>query len=209
MNAKNLVAAFAPLIVFTVVGHLVGDAFVGWVALASAAIAVVVLVAGRRQGIKLITLASVAVFAGLAATALLGGPAGRSLVGTFGTAICALLIGALMLVSVLTVPFTEQYARATVPEQYWSSPTFRSVNKRISAAWGGAVVGIGLSRLVYGALAVATDHQVGTVLRLGLSWGIPIVLIFAALTATKKAAASADDHTASPSASPLRTEQDR
>jgi len=33
-------------------------------------------------------------------------------------------------------PFTLQYAREEVPEQYWSSPSFMRTNQWITAAWG-------------------------------------------------------------------------
>jgi hypothetical protein len=187
VNPSKLAPTFAPLILFTLAGHLLGPDVVGWAALASAALALAVLVVGRHDGVKLVTLSSAAVFGGLAALALLGGHDAASFVATFGTGVCALLIGSIMLISVVTVPFSEQYARTAVPREYWASPEFRSINKRISAAWAGVVVGIGASRLLYGAVTTS-DAAVNPAVRLVLAWAVPILLVLAGLRYTRRAA---------------------
>ena len=204
MNPKNLILAFSPLVLFTVVGHLLGPLVVGWAALASALLALAILIIGLRHGVKLITAASVIVFGGLAAIALLGGPTGRWFVAVFGSGVCALLIGVVMLISVATVPFTEQYARAVVPREHWGSPGFKAINAKISLAWAGVVSGIGLSRLGYALLVVATHDQVNTLLRLGLSWVVPIVLVIAGLRYTKRLAAADDRHAPDERVDPAR-----
>jgi hypothetical protein len=33
------------------------------------------------------------------------------------------------------LPFTEQYARESVPEQFWSSPRFKAVNRQLTTMW--------------------------------------------------------------------------
>lgn len=190
MKPTNLILAFTPLLLFTLVGHLVGPGLIGWVALTSAAIALLLLLVGIRRGVKLVTAASVAVFSGLAVAALLTGSSGQQLLRDYGSGVCALVIGAIMLVSVPTVPFTEQYARAQVPRQYWTTPHFIAVNKKISLAWAGAVTGIGISRLVYAVLDQRSE-QVEPLLSASLNWGIPVVLVLIALRATKQAAATA------------------
>jgi len=186
MKAKNLVLAFSPLIVFTLSGRLLGAPMIGWAALVSAGLALVILVAGLRDGIKLVTAVSMIVFGALAALALLGGSGGAGIVAQFGSGICALLLGLAMLVSTVTVPFTVSYARASVPREHWESPTFKAVNARLSLVWAGVVIGIGLSRLAYGGLIVATGEQAGPVLRLGLGWGVPIALVLVGLRSTKR-----------------------
>jgi hypothetical protein len=196
LSPSKLALTFSPLVLFTLVGHLLGPDVVGWAALVSAVLAVAILVAGLRDGVKLVTLASAVVFGGLAALALLGGHDAATFVSTYGTGVSALLIGSIMLISVMTVPFTEQYARAVVPREAWASAGFRSVNRRISAVWAGVVVGVGLSRLLYGAVNSSGTH-VGSVTRLVLTWGIPILLVLAGLKYTKQAASQDEQpHTA-------------
>jgi hypothetical protein len=45
-------------------------------------------------------------------------------------------------------PFTEQYARDTVPEEYWGSPEFVRTNYVITGAWAGAFAVMVLADLV-------------------------------------------------------------
>jgi hypothetical protein len=34
--------------------------------------------------------------------------------------------------------FTEQFARESAPKEYWGSPTFKKINRVLSAGWGAA-----------------------------------------------------------------------
>jgi len=79
--------------------------------------------------------------------------------------------------SVALRPFTEQYARESVPQQYWDSPRFHAVNCRISAVWAVAVTVIGIGHLVSGAL---TDYPTSVVIPADvlLNWVVPFGLIW-------------------------------
>lgn len=81
--------------------------------------------------------------------------------------------------------FTAQYARAAVPERYWVTRQFIGINRRASTAWGLAVVGIGASRIVYG--IVVGQGETPSFL---LSWGLPILLVLAAVKYTSRITAS-------------------
>jgi hypothetical protein len=48
----------------------------------------------------------------------------------------AIVIGAVILLLVPVIPFTEQYAKQSVPREEWGSPTFKRVNHGLSVAWG-------------------------------------------------------------------------
>ena len=187
MKPLGLLLAFAPLLLFAVVGHLLGPTAVGWAALASTVLAVIILLAGLRRGVQLVAVACIIAFATLAALALLGGRGGEEFVATFGSGLVALLIGLVMLISVFTVPFTTPYARAAVPQHYWGSPTFNAVNKRISAVWAAVVCGVGISRLTY-AIAATNEANLPAVLGLVLNWVVPIVLIIAGVRYTQAVA---------------------
>lgn len=195
MPSPALVLSFAPFLTFTLLGRVVGPSGVGWVALACAALAVVLILVRRGRGISLVTAASAVVFAALAAVALLGGETAQRFVGYYGGGICGLCLGAVMLNSVLTVPFTESFARTLVPKEEWLTPGFRSVNRRLSIIWAVVVLGIGVSRLVDGALA-ASATPVPLALALVIQWGVPVLLVLWALRATRAAAAQ-DDSTSS------------
>jgi hypothetical protein len=47
-----------------------------------------------------------------------------------------LILGLIILILVPFIPFTEQFARESVPRSQWTSPTFKKINLGLSAAWG-------------------------------------------------------------------------
>jgi hypothetical protein len=47
-----------------------------------------------------------------------------------------LILGLIILILVPFIPFTEQFARESVPRSQWTSPTFKKINLGMSAAWG-------------------------------------------------------------------------
>jgi hypothetical protein len=83
------------------------------------------------------------------------------------------------------MPFTEEYARQTVPREYWGSPTFKKINRVLSAAWGAAIVVIGAA----GVLVTVLDAHAGDTARnnvedLVLNWVVPIAVIWAMIKFT-------------------------
>ncbi len=62
-------------------------------------------------------------------------------VWTVATVRLAVDLGLLTIVLVslaIRLPFTLQYARETVPEQFWAMPVFMAANRAISWVWAGA-----------------------------------------------------------------------
>jgi hypothetical protein len=72
------------------------------------------------------------------------------------------------------MPFTEQFAREATPQAYWSSPTFKKINRVLSAAWGAAIVAIGASRV---AAAAVNGHTTRRLPELLLGLAVPVVII--------------------------------
>ena len=72
------------------------------------------------------------------------------------------------------MPFTEQFARESVPQAQWSSPTFKKINRVLSAAWGVAIFAVGISRVVAAAIDGHTTRRLPETL-LGLV--IPVAII--------------------------------
>jgi hypothetical protein len=85
--------------------------------------------------------------------------------------------------SLLVVPFTEQYARESVLRQYWHSPVFRAVNRRISAVFGLAVLAAAACHLYAGYLGAHADLTHAA--NLALNWVIPVLAILAAINYTR------------------------
>ena len=50
-------------------------------------------------------------------------------------------------------PFTESYAKETVPKEVWGTPQFRAVNRTISLAWGLAFLVGTISLIVAGSVS--------------------------------------------------------
>jgi hypothetical protein len=195
MNPLKLLIGLVPWVLFTLLVRLPGDNTAAYAALAAAALSLVLLLATLKGGVKVIEAGSVVTFGVLAAVAFLGGPAGNVWVTDYGRATAAFVLAAVMLGSTLLVPFTEQYARESVPPQYWGSPTFRAVNRKISGLWGLILLGMGVVHVL---AAIIDPASTSGGFRSGvgggglmLNWLIPIGLVFVGITQTKKIAGSA------------------
>ena len=89
----------------------------------------------RRESIKILEVGSLGLFAVLIAYTV----AARS-VWTVATVRLAVDVGLLaIVVGSLAIgrPFTLQYAREEVAEQFWATPQFMAVNRAISSVWAG------------------------------------------------------------------------
>lgn len=128
----NILVSFIPFIVFALFDRLVGP-FEGLLLATAVSIALVVRerIAGRTP--KILEVGSVILFGALTLYVFFAGDnlplmAVRLLVDS------GLL--AIVLVSIaIGTPFTIQYAREKVPEQYWQSPRFRKTNLVITWVW--------------------------------------------------------------------------
>jgi hypothetical protein len=80
------------------------------------------------------------------------------------------------------MPFTEQFAREATPQAYWSSPTFKKINRVLSAAWGLAIVAVGLSRVATAAISGHTGRRLPELL---LSLAVPVVIVIYMLKFSK------------------------
>jgi uncharacterized membrane protein len=78
-------------------------------------------------------------------------------------------------------PFTLQYARERVPEQYWHAPLFLNINRRLTWAWAGAF-----------AAMVATHAAV--VFVPAVPWWLDIVVTIFALVAALRFTAWYPEH---------------
>jgi len=92
-------------------------------------------------------------------------------------------------------PFTESYARESVPKEFWNSDRFHAVNRRISLAWGLAFL-VGSVAL----LVAANTDSFPFLLRIAIPFGA----LYWAYTVTEKVR-SADAPPSTPSAPPAPT----
>ena len=194
MNAKKMLLGLLPWVVFSVLTQRAGASAVGIAAVAAVALSAYFMATdGKGHRLKIIPVTGVIGFGVIAVLAFSGGQGMSEWLADYGRGASALMLSAVMLISVITVPFSEQYARESVPKAYWSSPIFHAVNQKISALWGGAVLLMGCGHLLAGALDEAAINA-GSSARptdLLLNWLLPIGLVLLGVKGTKALAESA------------------
>ena len=180
MKPYSFVLGFAPWIVFTIVAQRLAANAVAWSALLAVAMTAVALVAAaRRHGPTVLNAVSLVLFGVIAVVGFAGGPDVDDWLYTWGRPLVGVVLGLYVLATASVRPFTEEYARQSTPREYWGSPTFRAINRVLSAAWGAGLVVIGLAGVLVTALderavSATADH----VPDLLLNWVVPIVVIW-------------------------------
>ncbi|MGY1745932.1 hypothetical protein [Blastococcus sp. SYSU D00695] len=180
MNPISLVLGFLPWIAFSFVAQRIAADAVAWSAVLAVAMTVVALaVARRRHGPVTLDLVSLVLFAAIAVAGFAGGRDVDDWLYTWGRPLVGVVLGLYVLATASVRPFTEEYARESTPREYWGTPTFRSVNRVISAAWGAGLLVIGVAGVLVTALEVdATDTGSAHLLELVLDWAVPIAVIW-------------------------------
>jgi len=190
-QGAGIFAALIPWLLFTVVAAHWSLKAASLLGLAGAVVIAAPAVRAGRP--KLIELGAVATFAGFAIVAFAADAGVAADVSRYARAIAAAVLAGLALVSLLFVPFTEQYARESVPRQYWSSPRFKQGNRRMTLLWAGTFAAMVPSHLI----AASLDTRHGNLL---FNWVIPVALV---LFAAKRSSLAADDAPAAPVAGPV------
>jgi hypothetical protein len=179
MNPLSIIIGFVPQIVFTM---LVTRLPLGWAAAAGAAAAVALIaVTAARGGVKILPVVQAVVLAAFTVAGFTAGHQAATAFAPYARGISSLALGAFILATSSSFPFTAQFARDSVPPRYWKSPQFLGFNRRISIAWGLAVLAVGASHL-----AAALLGDPAAVLRILLDWGIPAVAAYGAYSFTRR-----------------------
>ncbi|OZD17766.1 hypothetical protein CH253_04055 [Rhodococcus sp. 06-156-3C] len=210
MNGKMTILGLAPWALFAILTERMGASAVGIAALLACVSSLALAFVGRSTsvargngGIKIIDAAGIVTFGIIAVLGFLGNSSLNDALADFGRGGATFVLAAVMAVSVVTVPFTEQYARDSVDPQYWGTPRFHEKNKSISAMWAGVVFAMAVCHVIAGALASSTEMTNNHPGNLLLNWVVPIALI---VWAVKRTGRIAGDHSATPnSATPQAT----
>jgi hypothetical protein len=169
MKPLLLILSFLPLIAFSVLARLLPHGDIGVAGLVAAVIAAIAMVAVRPVWPpKVLNACSLVLFAVLAVAGFTGSAGTDRWLATWAAAGVGLVIGLVILALVPVIPFTEQFARQSTPQAYWSSPTFKQINRVLSLGWGAALIGIGLFRLAAVAVNGHTTRRLPDLL-LGLA----------------------------------------
>ena len=149
MKPLPLILSFLPLIAFSLLARLLPHGDVGVAALTAAVIAAIAAVAVRPVWPpKVINATSIVLFTAFAVVGFAGSAGTDRWLATWAAAGVPLVMGLVILALIPVMPFTEQFARLSTPQAYWSSPTFKQINRVLSGAWGVALLGVGASRVV-------------------------------------------------------------
>jgi hypothetical protein len=183
MKSLTLILAFLPLIVFSLLARFLPHGYIGIAGLAAALIALIAIATGHPVWPpKILNACSLALFTLIAVLGFTLGKADDRWLATWGGAGVGLILGLIILALVPVMPFTEQFARETTPQAYWSSPTFKKINRVLSTAWGAAIFGVGLSRV---AAAAINGHTTRRLPELLLGLVIPGVIVLYMLKFSK------------------------
>lgn len=184
MNPVALVSGFIPIVLFGLIDK--------WIPVADAAalgavVAIVIAVVNARRT-PVLPIVQAVTLAVIAAVAFTGGAATQTWLASYGGGIASLVLAAFMLITLPFFPFTAAFARAGVPREAWHSPRFLSTNRRVSAAWGVAVLVLGLCHLA----AASIDTSAMTPFQAHLiQWGPAVVAVILAVRYTRRTIAEA------------------
>jgi hypothetical protein len=160
--------AFLPWVVFSVITrHDTLKAAAVAALVASVAIAIPSL-ARRRP--KVLELGAIVAFAAFTVVAFTADAAASHDIARYARAIAAGVLAVLAFGSLVFTPFTEQYARESVPRRFWSSPQFKQINRQLTLLWALVFVAMIPSHLVAGAI----DTRRTNIL---FNWVVPVLLV--------------------------------
>jgi hypothetical protein len=135
---------------------------------------------------KLLELGAVLAFAGFTVAAFRVDPSTGEWIARYARAIATGGLAVIAFGSLLFTPFTEQYARESVPRELWSSSRFKEINRRLTTMWAWVFVTMVPCHVIAGAIDTRRANTI-------FNWVIPVVLI---VWAAKRTAASASNPTA-------------
>jgi hypothetical protein len=149
--------------------------------------AIAIAVPGFRSGHpKVLELGAVVAFAGFTVVALIADPSVTSWLERYARAIAATLLALIAFGSLALTPFTEQYARESVPKQFWSSPRFKRVNRELTLTWAVVFLAMVPPHIVAGIIDTRRGNTI-------FNWVIPIALVVYAVKRTGRVTAAAKD----------------
>ncbi len=147
--------------------------------LAALGVAAPALLRGRP---KLLEIGAAVAFAGLTAAAFAADPVVADWIARYARAITAAALAAIAFGSLRFTPFTEQYARESVPPALWSSDQFSQVNRRLTTMWAWVFAATIPCHVLAGTIDTRRANTI-------FNWVIPVTIV---VWAAKRTAAAAD-----------------
>jgi hypothetical protein len=176
MKSTALILAFLPLIAFSLLSRFLPHGYIGVAGLVAAVAALIALATSHPiWPPKILNACSLVLFALIAALGFTLGKNDDRWLATWGGAGVGIVLGLVILLLIPVLPFTEQFARQSVPPSQWASPTFKKINRVLSAAWGLAIFALGVSRVAAAGINGHTTRRLPEFL-LGLALPVAIIL---------------------------------
>jgi hypothetical protein len=186
--ATMIYIAFIPWLLFGAVSQR--DSLAAAAALALVAAIAIAVPGIRHHRPKVLELGTVAAFVAITIVAFVVDPADGDWLARYARGIAAGLLALIAFASLLRTPFTEQYARETVPEQYWNTAHFKQVNRELTVMWGCVFLAMVPSHILAGLI----DTQRANTF---FNWVIPIALVVWAVKRTARVSGAGDVSTPS------------
>lgn len=183
MKPLPLILSFLPLIAFSLLTRVLPSGDVGVAGLVAALCAVAAMATSRPAWPpKVLNATSLVLFTVLAVLGFADGTGTDRWLANWAGAGVGIIIGLVILALIPVMPFTEQFARQSTPKAYWASPTFKKINRVLSAAWGGAILAAGACRVAAATLQRSGSHRLPDLL---LGTALPVVIVVYMLKFTK------------------------
>jgi hypothetical protein len=187
-SLAGVLLGILPWIVFSILDR--GGEF-KWAALGGLVTAAGLVVRSAMRGRpKAVEIAALVLFIVLTVIGFIADPGFDDFLGRYGRAIGALSLAVIAFGSLAFVPFTEEYARESVPPERWDSPVFRAVNRQITVLWGLVFLVMAVSHIIAGAINSTRGER-------WFNWIIPIVLVIIGFNRTVALAEAAQKRAAS------------
>lgn len=172
-NGGSIWLGFAPWIIYNVVASPSTWKFA---ALAALIASVVLNLPDLRRGqFKILEAVGIVFFGALCVLGLFLDRDDLKWLETYAQVLSSAAIALVALLSLASVPFTEQYARESVAREYWHSSGFRHINRVLTAVWCGVFVVTAILGLVAVHAKSGSDW---------LNWVIPVALLVLAVRFT-------------------------
>ena len=125
---------FAPWIVYWVVAD--GPSTWLYGALCAVLSALILGISLGRGGLKTLDVVTIVFFFGVTIAGMIVGATDRDWMDTYATTLSSGVLAVMALGSLAFVPFTEQYARESAPQQEWEKVAFKRTNFVLTLMWG-------------------------------------------------------------------------
>jgi hypothetical protein len=165
---------FVPWIIYWVIAGSASTWLYG--ALCAVISAVILGVSMGNGGPKLLDYVTIVFFVGVTIAGMVIGAQDRDWMDTYSTPLASGSLALMALASLAFVPFTEQYARESAPQNDWEQPLFRRTNQVLTLMWALVFALTGVLGFV-AVRAPSTGHWT--------NWVIPVVVIVGAVGMTQ------------------------